>query len=402
MRHFSFLDAEQLRLAFHRPPQPVGLDAPADLVGCALGALLYTPATHRAIAESLVKHRRPGLTSTVLCLEDAIADGDVADGEANLVRQLAEVDAALRAEVIAPDDLPLIFLRVRSADQLHRLAVDLGHLGRLVCGVVMPKFTVRNGAAFFASLARAEQHIEGRWLAMPVLEGPELAYREERSAELQGVASVLDEHRRQVACVRVGATDLSGVFGLRRPPQLTIYDIAVVRDAIADVVGFLARPGRDHVVSGPVWEHFDVVAPREPGDRRRAMGLAGPVGPPTGAPLSEATAGLVREVVLDRANGLLGKTVIHPGHVPIVNALHAVTLEEYADAEQVLRQASRGGGAVGAPGGGRMNEAGPHRRWAERVVRRADAFGVLREGVAEDHVLGLTWGPALRRTRAAS
>lgn len=401
MRHFSFLDAEQLRLAFHRPPRPVGLDAPADLVGCALGALLYTPATHRAIAESLVQHRRPGLTSTVLCLEDAIADGDVADGEANLVRQLAEVDAALRAEVISPDDLPLIFLRVRSADQLHRLAMDLGHLGRLVCGVVMPKFTAANGAAFFASLRRAEQHIEGRWLAMPVLEGPELAYREERSAELQGVAAVLGEHRSQVACVRVGATDLSGVFGLRRPPQLSVYDVAVVRDAIADVVGFLARPGRDHVISGPVWEHFDVVAPAPAGERR-GPDLAGPLGPPAGVPLSEATAGLVREVVLDRANGLLGKTVIHPTHVPLVNALHAVTLEEYADAEQVLQQAARGGGAVGAPGGGRMNEAGPHRRWADRVLRRADAFGVLRGGVAEDHVLGLTWGPALRRARTAS
>ncbi len=42
--------------------------------------------------------------------------------------------------------------------------------------------------------------------------------------------------------------------------------------------------------------------------------------------------GLIREVALDRANGLTGKTVIHPSHVAAVHALSVVAHEEYADA----------------------------------------------------------------------
>ena len=45
--------------------------------------------------------------------------------------------------------------------------------------------------------------------------------------------------------------------------------------------------------------------------------------------------GLIREVALDKANGLIGKTVIHPSHVAAVHALSVVTLEEYTDAVDI-------------------------------------------------------------------
>lgn len=46
--------------------------------------------------------------------------------------------------------------------------------------------------------------------------------------------------------------------------------------------------------------------------------------------------GLLREIALDRANGIQGKTVIHPTHVAAVHALSAVTHEEYHDALDIL------------------------------------------------------------------
>ena len=89
--------------------------------------------------------------------------------------------------------------------------------------------------------------------------------------------------------------------------------------------------------------------------------------------------GLIREVVLDRANGLVGKTVIHPSHVPVVHALSVVTHEEHVDAVAILGAAEAGGGAVGSDFGNKMNEANPHRAWAEKVLRNASAFGVAAE-----------------------
>jgi citrate lyase beta subunit len=84
--------------------------------------------------------------------------------------------------------------------------------------------------------------------------------------------------------------------------------------------------------------------------------------------------GLLREVILDKANGFIGRTVIHPTHVKFVNALMAVTKEQYDDARQIL---GTGGGVVKGSGGNKMNEVKPHTNWAKKICNRARAFGVI-------------------------
>ena len=84
--------------------------------------------------------------------------------------------------------------------------------------------------------------------------------------------------------------------------------------------------------------------------------------------------GLLREVILDKANGFVGRTVIHPTHVKFVNAMMAVTKEEYDDACQILHT---GGGVVKGAGGNKMNEIKPHTNWAKKIYNRARAFGVI-------------------------
>ncbi len=49
----------------------------------------------------------------------------------------------------------------------------------------------------------------------------------------------------------------------------------------------------------------------------------------------------------------------------------------------------------------KMNEAGPHRAWAERVLLRARAFGVAREDVSYAHLLQAQ-DDAWRRARAGA
>jgi citrate lyase beta subunit len=107
-------------------------------------------------------------------------------------------------------------------------------------------------------------------------------------------------------------------------------------------------------------------------------------------------------VLLDRANGFHGKTVIHPTHVAIVNTLHAVHPEEYDDATTVLAQRDRGG-AVASAAGNKMNELGPHGLWAEQVVARARVFGVLSrpDSVIELMQRGRTLADSVYPARAA-
>ena len=85
--------------------------------------------------------------------------------------------------------------------------------------------------------------------------------------------------------------------------------------------------------------------------------------------------GLLREVILDKANGFVGRTVIHPTHVKFVNALMAVTKEEYDDACMILGHTQ--GGVVKGSGANKMNEVKPHTNWARKVVNRARAYGVI-------------------------
>jgi citrate lyase beta subunit len=91
--------------------------------------------------------------------------------------------------------------------------------------------------------------------------------------------------------------------------------------------------------------------------------------------------GLLREISLDRANGLLGKTCIHPSHVMPVHALSVVSHEEFSDAQDILRPERLGGGVLRSAYTNKMNEVKPHRAWAERTLRRAEVFGVAGEDI---------------------
>ena len=90
--------------------------------------------------------------------------------------------------------------------------------------------------------------------------------------------------------------------------------------------------------------------------------------------INEAIDGLLREIMLDKTNGFVGKTVIHPSHLKYVNAMQAVTLEEYEDACQILEST---GGVCKSNNSNKMNEINPHRGWAKRLVERGKAYGVI-------------------------
>ena len=173
---------------------------------------------------------------------------------------------------------------------------------------------------------------------------------------------------------------MSSAFGLRRSRDLTVYNVKVVANIIGDVVNIFGRPADGWVISGPVWEHFvnteRVLRPQlrsTPFEARNEGALRQRI-------LMENLDGLIREIELDQANGLLGKTVIHPSHVPVVHSLSVVSHEEYLDALDIAGDA--GGGAKASSYGNKMNEAKPHRAWAERTLLRARAFGVANPGVS--------------------
>ncbi|MFD0528184.1 HpcH/HpaI aldolase/citrate lyase family protein [Kitasatospora arboriphila] len=383
MRHFGHLaDDVRERLFLHQPVD-FDLGSAPSVLSTALGATLYSPATRSTLAADIRKQAARGVVSMVLCLEDAIADHEVPAAEENLVAQLGELAAT------GATGLPLLFVRVRAAAQITDLTARLGPAVRLLASYVVPKFTEESGGAFLEALTAAEERSGQRLFAMPVLESPELAHLETRREQLFAVARLLDKHRERILAVRLGVTDLCSAYGLRRSPDLTAYDVALVAGVIGDVVNVLGRAdGTGFTVTGPVWEYFPVQERMfKPQLRRTPFAEAHP--PADGVRqriIEHDLDGLIREIELDRANGLLGKTCIHPSHVPAVHALSVVTHEEYSDAQDILSR--DGGGVLRSAYTNKMNEAKPHRAWAERVLLRADVFGVAREDVSFAELLG--------------
>ncbi|MFJ4186221.1 HpcH/HpaI aldolase/citrate lyase family protein [Kitasatospora sp. NPDC089509] len=386
MRHFGHLaDDVRSRLFLEQPRTFTARSEPAVLA-TALGGTLYSPATRPVLAADIRKQAARGVVSMVLCLEDAIADHEVDAGERNLIEQLTDL---VNDFTDSTQEHPLLFIRVRAAEQILDLAERLGPAVGLLSGFVLPKFTPQSGGAYLTALAAAEAATGQRLFAMPVLESPELAHLETRRAHLLGIAELLADHRERVLAVRLGVTDLCSAYGLRRSPDLTAYDVALVAAAIGDVVNVLGRAdGTGYTVTGPVWEYFPVQERMfKPQLRRTPFAASAGTARASGEEVRRRIIehdldGLIREIELDRANGLLGKTCIHPSHVPAVHALSVVTHEEYCDARDILRQEQGGGGVLRSAYTNKMNEARPHRAWAERVLLRAEVFGVAREDVS--------------------
>ncbi|KUN28714.1 ATP/GTP-binding protein [Streptomyces antibioticus] len=377
MRHFGHIAPGVRQRLFHREPCAFDADSPARLLSAALGATLYSPATRSRLADDIVKQTGRGVVSMVLCLEDSIGDEDVAAGEENLVRQFA--DLAAREDV----EPPLLFIRVRTPEQIPDLVQRLGGTVRLLSGFVFPKFTEERGIPFLEALAAAE-HASGRRLfGMPVLETPELMYRESRVDALEGIARAVDKYRDRVLALRLGVTDFCSSYGLRRAPDMTAYDVQIVASVIADVVNMLGRAdGTGFTVTGPVWEYFRVPERMFKPLLRTSPFLEGQAVELREKLIEHAMDGLLREISLDHANGLLGKTCIHPSHVPAVHALSVVSHEEYSDAADILRPERGGGGVLRSQYTNKMNEVKPHRAWAERTMLRAEVFGVANEDVS--------------------
>ncbi|WP_405936601.1 HpcH/HpaI aldolase/citrate lyase family protein [Streptomyces sp. NBC_00726] len=375
MRHFGHIGDAVKGGLFFQEPCAFDADSPAPLLSAALGATLYSPATRPRLADDIVKLAGRGVVSMVLCLEDSIDDSEVAGAEENLVRQFAELDAR-------SIELPLLFVRVREPEQITDLVRRLGASARLLSGFVLPKFTRARGVPFMEALTKAEAAAGRRLFAMPVLESPELLHLESRRETLRGIAETVAAHRDRVLALRLGVTDFCSAYGLRRSPDMTAYDVGIVAHVIADVVNVLGRAdGTGFTITGPVWEYF----PRQErmfkpqlrsspfqGNRAEALRTA---------LIAHDLDGLLREIDLDRANGLLGKTCIHPSHVAPVHALSVVSHEEFSDAQDILRPESDGGGVLRSAYTNKMNEVKPHRAWAERTLLRAEVFGVAREDV---------------------
>ena len=367
---------------FVKEPMEFNKNTERDTLQYCLGATLYMPGT-KDIREKVVKQELP-ITSFVMCCEDAIKEEDLPAAEQNILDTMDYFADQIEAGKISQDDIPLIFMRVRNPEQFKKFSARMTkRQADVLTGFNFPKFNSKNALGVLRTLVETNARLGATLYGMPILEGEEIAFRESRDQELLLLRNILEPYKELILNIRVGGTDMSSVFGVRRGINSTVYDIMTVRDALSDVLNAFNR-FNDYCVSAAVWEYFRAYKDDDIDDViKRNFHNALIKGEEI---VNPAIDGLLKEVMLDRANGFVGKTIIHPTHAKFVNAMFTVVEEEYNDALQILNTS---GGVIKSEGGGKMNEIGPHHRWAEKIVRRANVYGVVKN---EDSVLSLVLG----------
>ena len=297
-----------------------------------VGALLYMPEFQINIVQKISQKKLPHLTSAAFCLEDSIRDESLDAAEASLKFILHELEGL--------KDLPLIFVRIRSPRHLEIFHEEIGSRSKILTGYILPKFDMTNAPSYL-KLAR-----EINLPIMPTLETARVANLLTRRTELLSLKQILDESKKIVLNIRVGVNDFCNLYGLRRSVHRSIYDIGIVRDILIDILNVFAK---DYVVAGSVWNFFA-------GDFWAD--------------------GLKKEIELDRTNGFLGKSAIHPAQLPIIFDGLKVSRTDFLDAEQILNWKSQTHGVMKSSDGSRMNEVACHLNWARRIKILSELYGV--------------------------
>jgi len=382
LRYFDFLDENTSKNIFYKKPSPIDRHNDLHHSKYALGATLYMPAGRDDFSSIILTNKYPEMNSLVLCLEDAIKDEDVIASEQAVLKGINIIKNALDTGELSPHSLPLIFIRIRNAEHLSSFSKALEPYRSILSGFVLPKFDEVNGHDYVKSIDTLNQLNDNKYWFMPILESESIIFSETRKVALHTIKDILDPYEDQILNIRIGATDFCSHFGIRRGKDVTIYQIQVVSECITDILNFFARSKSSYIVSGPVWEYF-------PNNLRLLKPLLrstpfndvlGMEGLDFRKKLIEYNLdGLIREIILDKENGFIGKTVIHPSHLIMVNALYVVTHEEYLDAYGILEE-NNSGGVFKSTYENKMNEIKPHTQWAKKIMKRAEVYGVFNKG----------------------
>ncbi len=315
-----------------------------SLLYYSVGALLYCPANRKTIVDSITRQRFGTKYSLALCLEDTIRDDCVAEAEHILTNSLCQLAKRTEQETFY---LPKIFVRVRNARQIGRLYKAFGESIRLVTGFILPKFSLENADTYIQEILRANELASQPLYTMPIFESPSIIDLRYRTEILYTLKEKLDQIEDKVLNIRVGGNDLCHAFGYRRHDDESIHQIRPIADIFSDIITVY---GRDYVVSGPVWEYYHS---------------------------SNWERGLYHEIADDKLCGFIGKTVIYPTQISIVNEAYKVSEHDYQDAAAILNWDKSSHSLVaGSVSKERMNEYKTHSNWALRTLLTAKYFGV--------------------------
>ena len=311
-----------------------------------LGASLYMPATRQDIWQVIKRDKLPTINSIIICVEDAVSHDDV---ELALQR-LQELLNAWAAHIDSINDpstpqnnkqeqptRPLVFVRPRNPMMLQKLA-HYKHI-ELLDGFVMPKVDMCS----LSNWRMACQNLSTDQLLMPTLETAAL-FNPHHNQEL--AIGFKEAFSQPVFALRIGGNDLFAALRLRRPKNSIVYDTPIGTLAY-QLLGCFVPHG--FYLTASVFEYLD-----------------------------QPTL-FMQELTRDVSLGLVGKTVIHPNQIALVQQAYCVPASTLDEAQAILHSEAK---AV-FKYNNTMLEPATHRAWATEIINRAKVFGTINNNNTE-------------------
>lgn len=315
-----------------------------NLLYYSVGALLYSPANRKSIADSVINEKFGRNFSLALCLEDTINDKFVLEAEQELIHSVNTIYTACQKKKFY---LPKIFIRVRNHTQIPRLTAAFGQSIEIITGYIIPKFSIDTADLYINEIISANETSNKNLYVMPIYENSSIIDLNHRHELLYKLKVSLSAIEHLVLNIRVGGNDLCNVFGFRRRSDESIHQIKPISSIFSDLVTIY---GTDYIISGPVWEYYSGNNWKE---------------------------GLINEINDDKLCGFIGKTVIHPNQIPVVNSMYSVSETDFKDAQSIINWNENSALLVNASKDcDRMNEYKTHINWAKRTLFLAQSFGV--------------------------
>lgn len=353
MKYFNYLNSIDKTLEdkfFYK--KPINLDKNTDLetLKYSLGSFLYIPAIQEKMLNNVLNKKIKDLSAFAICLEDSVGDTGEEEAISNLSSFFERLSIKIKNNEISKEELPFIFIRPKNEENLKNISNIVSQHNELIMGIVIPKATSERVDCFVNIL---DEHNLSDMYILPIIESPEFIQSHTKNESFIKMAFVINKYKDRILNIRIGVTDILGHYGIRREKTLSIYDSVIYKMFVSDIISYLQD--LDIPISGGVSEFFNL------SDENILNSYE-------------------KEMLLDRLNGLIGKTVIHPKQITLVQLFSVVSYEDYLDAKAILSNTDNKFGALGSLNSDRMNEVKPHLKWAKKIITLASIYGVYNEG----------------------
>ena len=364
------LSDSELNKIFYKKPEAFDNTTKKNQLRYALGATLYLPAT-KYIAPYLLEKRYSHLTSFVMCFENLIEERNINIAEKTLLNTLRTLKMAENENRINKDELPLFFIHVRDPlqfERLYEILIKEKDIISYISGFFLPKFNSNNADAYLSTVKKIRLISEYIY-ALPIIESKEIISLASRISELIILEKTIFEYRDMILGIRIGGSYINSVLGVNSLEAMSIYDVGITASIIYDIINsFINLSYEDIAIYSSSWDKkitsFQTVSKSSNAfDQNKVIYNHAFTHDPS-------LDGFIREILLDKLNGCVGKTVVYPNQISIVNALYSVERKDY---ELALSINSSNEPSLNY--GEQIN----NKIWSNKILSLSKIYGVLNE-----------------------